>query len=107
MPLDIDWTLWNSVHAPGRMSKPLVDRLYGAVSKILSDAEFAKELASLADIYVGDAFGAMHRKHASIVSVPQFLPHYGGLLLRKEIEHLSRVFSPNRPFLFILAHFSI
>ncbi|MFM9969380.1 MAG: Bug family tripartite tricarboxylate transporter substrate binding protein [Burkholderiales bacterium] len=45
MPLDIDWTLWNSVHAPGRMSKPLVDRLYGAVAKILADAEFAKELA--------------------------------------------------------------
>lgn len=45
MPLDIDWTLWNSVHAPGRMSKSLVDRLYGAVSKILQDAEFARDLA--------------------------------------------------------------
>ena len=44
MPLDIDWTLWNSLQAPGRMPKPLLDRLYGAVSRVLEDAEFAKEL---------------------------------------------------------------
>ncbi len=45
MPLDIDWTLWNSVQAPGRIPKPLLDRLYGSVSRILEDAEFAKDLA--------------------------------------------------------------
>jgi tripartite-type tricarboxylate transporter receptor subunit TctC len=45
MPLDIDWTLWNSLQAPGKMSRPLLDRLYGTVSKILADAEFGKELA--------------------------------------------------------------
>ena len=67
-----------------------------------NDTEFAKKLAQMADIYVDDAFGAMHRKHASIVGVPQFLPHYGGLLLKQEIENLSKVFDPKRPFLFIL-----
>ena len=56
----------------------------------------------MADMYVNDAFGVSHRKHASIVGIPQFLPHYGGLLMRQEIEHLSRVFNPQRPFIFIL-----
>lgn len=64
--------------------------------------EFAKKLSQMADIYVNDAFGVSHRKHTSIVGVSRFLPHYGGLLLRKEIENLSKVFNPKRPFLFIL-----
>jgi|SRR3989344_4414379 len=67
-----------------------------------NDQEFAKKLAQMGDIFVNDAFGVSHREHASIVGVPQFLPHYGGLLMRQEIEHLSRVFSPAHPFVFIL-----
>jgi phosphoglycerate kinase len=67
-----------------------------------NDPEFAKKLAQMADIYVNDAFGVSHRKHASIVGVPQFLPHYGGLLMFHEIEHLSKVFHPEHPFVFIL-----
>lgn len=67
-----------------------------------NDPEFAKKLSQMADIYVNDAFSVSHRSHASIVSVPAFLPHYGGLLMRKEIEHLSRAFNPNHPFAFIL-----
>lgn len=67
-----------------------------------NDPEFAKKLSQMADIYVDDAFSVCHRKHASIVSVPQFLPHYGGLLLREEIENLSKVFNPKHPFIFLL-----
>ncbi len=67
-----------------------------------NNKEFAKGLAQMADIFVNDAFSAMHRAHASIVGVPEFLPHYGGLLLRQELEHLSKVFNPAHPFLFIL-----
>ncbi len=67
-----------------------------------NDIEFAKNLAKMADIYVNDAFGTMHRKHASIVGVPEFLPHYAGLLVKEEIENLSKVFSPKKPWLFIL-----
>jgi phosphoglycerate kinase len=67
-----------------------------------NDTEFAKKLSQMADIYVNDAFGVSHRKHASIVGIPQFLPHYGGLLLYQEIEHLSKVFNPEHPFIFIL-----
>lgn len=67
-----------------------------------NDLEFAKKLSQMGDLYVNDAFGVSHRKHASIVGVPEFLPHYGGLLMRQEIEHLSKVFSPIHPFVFIL-----
>lgn len=67
-----------------------------------NNAEFSKKLSQMAEIYVDDAFGAMHRKHASIVGVPEFLPHYGGLLLKQEVENLSKAFDPKRPFLFIL-----
>ncbi len=67
-----------------------------------NNTEFAKKLAQMADIYVDDAFGAMHRKHASIVGVPDFLPHYAGLLVKDEVENLSKAFDPKRPFLFIL-----
>jgi len=55
------------------------------------DSRFAKRLAKLADIFINDAFGACHRKHASIVGVPKYLPSGAGLLLEKEIQVLSRV----------------
>ena len=49
-----------------------------------NDPEFAKELASLADIYVNDCFATSHRKHASIIGVPKLLPSYAGLRLMEE-----------------------
>lgn len=67
-----------------------------------NDKEFAKKLSQMADIYVNDAFSVCHRNHASVVSVPEFLPHYGGLVLKSEIENISKVFNPNHPFVFIL-----
>ena len=67
-----------------------------------NDTKFAEELASLADIYVNDAFPVSHREHASIVSVPKLIPGYAGLQFQKEVENLSRAFSPSHPFLFIL-----
>lgn len=63
---------------------------------------FAKKLASLADIYVNDAFSACHRKHASIVSVPKLIPSYAGLLLQKEIKELNKVLNPEKPFIILL-----
>ncbi len=67
-----------------------------------NDPEFSKKLSQMADIYVNDAFGVSHRRHSSIVGVPEFLPHYAGPLMRQEIEHLSKVFNPEHPFVFIL-----
>lgn len=67
-----------------------------------NDFDFAKQIASLGDVYVNDAFGACHREHASIVGVPKLLPSFAGLLLEQEILALSKAFNPARPFLFIL-----
>ncbi|MDO8656368.1 MAG: phosphoglycerate kinase [Nanoarchaeota archaeon] len=67
-----------------------------------NDSKFAKELASLGDIYVNDAFSVCHREHASIVGVPKLSDSYAGLQLEKEIRHLSNAFNPTHPFLFIL-----
>ena len=67
------------------------------------DEGFAKQLASLADIYVNDAFGAAHRAHASTAVMAKYLPAVAGLLVEKETEMLNRVLeSPERPFVAIL-----
>lgn len=63
---------------------------------------FAHSLASLADVYVNDAFSASHRAHASIVGIPHFLPALAGFLLEKEIAYLSKALHPERPSVWIL-----
>ena len=68
-----------------------------------NDKEFAKNLASLAEVYVDDAFGAAHRAHASISGVAEFLPAVAGFLMKKEVEALSALLeAPRRPFMAIL-----
>jgi len=68
-----------------------------------NDENFAKQLASLADIFVQDAFGTAHRAHASTAGVANFLPSYSGLLVKKELTFLQSVFdSPERPLLAIV-----
>ena len=68
-----------------------------------NDPQFARSLATLADVYVDDAFGAAHRAHASVVGVPRLVSQKGaGLLMEKEIRELSRLLSPERPFAAIL-----
>ncbi len=76
----------------------------GETSK--DDAErgaFADALAALADLYVGDGFGAVHRKHASVYDVPQRLPHAAGGLILKEVEVLKKLTEhPERPYAVVL-----
>ncbi|MDR7588889.1 MAG: phosphoglycerate kinase [Armatimonadota bacterium] len=68
-----------------------------------NDPEFARALASLADLYVNDAFGTAHRAHASTVGVARYLPAVAGLLMERELEYLSRALEdPRRPFVAIL-----
>jgi phosphoglycerate kinase len=69
-----------------------------------NDPEFAKQLASLADLYVDDAFGAAHRAHASVEGITHFMPSAAaGLLMLRELEYLGRVLhSPDRPLVAIL-----
>lgn len=64
---------------------------------------FAKALASLADVYIDDAFGAIHRPHASISVVPKYLPSAAGFLVQQEIAAFAKVFKrPKRPLVFIM-----
>jgi phosphoglycerate kinase len=67
-----------------------------------NDKAFAKELASLADIYVNDAFSVSHREHASVCAITTFLPSYAGLLFTDEVKNLSSAFRSQHPFLFII-----
>jgi len=62
-------------------------------------AAFAAELAALADVYVGDGFGAVHRKHASVFDLPKLLPHFAGKLVAAEVEVLKKLtHNPERPY---------
>ena len=68
-----------------------------------NDAEFAKELASMAEVYVNDAFGTAHRAHSSTAGVAEFLPAVAGFLMEKEINFLGTTLeNPERPFMSIL-----
>ena len=68
-----------------------------------NDMEMAKQLASLADIYVNDAFGSAHRAHSSTEGVAHFLPAVAGFLMEEEIKYLGQAIEdPKRPFVAIL-----
>ncbi len=68
-----------------------------------NDLDLAKKMASLADIFVNDAFGSAHRAHSSTEGVARFLPAVAGFLMEKEIEYLGQaVDEPKRPFVAIL-----
>jgi phosphoglycerate kinase len=77
---------------PGETSKDEAER--GA---------FAGELAAFGEFYVDDAFGAVHRKHASVYDVPKLLPHYAGGLVLRELEVLGKLTGePQRPYVVVL-----
>ena len=68
-----------------------------------NDPEFTRELASLAEVYVSDAFGAVHRAHASTAGVAAYLPAVSGFLIQKELEFLGgAIANPKRPLVAIL-----
>lgn len=66
------------------------------------DLDLAKYWANLGDVFINDAFGTLHRAHASNVGISQFLPSGIGFLVEKELTVLSSLFDPERPFLIIL-----
>ena len=68
-----------------------------------NDPEYSKALASMAEIYVNDAFGAAHRAHASTAGVAEYLPAVSGFLIEKELKFLGKALNnPERPFVAIL-----
>lgn len=81
----------------------LLENLRYHAEEEANDANFAKQLASLADVFVNDAFGAAHRGHASTEGVTHFLKSAAGFLLEKEIKYLGdAVGNPQKPFMVIL-----
>jgi len=96
-----------TVEALGDGEVALLENLrFNAGETSKDDAErgaFADQLAALADLYVGDGFGAMHRKHASVYDVPRRLPHAAGRLVLAEVEVLRRLTEdPERPYVVVL-----
>jgi phosphoglycerate kinase len=76
----------------------LLENLRFYLEEEKNDLDFAKKLASLAEIYINDAFSVCHRRHASVCAITKFLPSYAGLLLEKEVSILSEaVNNPKRP----------
>jgi phosphoglycerate kinase len=81
----------------------LLENLRFHAEEEANDAEYAKALASLAEVYVNDAFGTAHRAHASTAGMAKYLPAVAGFLMEKEIDYLSRaVHSPRKPYVAII-----
>lgn len=91
------------VHASGD-GLVLLENLRFHAEEEKNDPAFARKLASLAELYVNDAFGAAHRAHASVDAITRFLPGAAaGLLMERELRYLGRAMeSPDRPFVAIL-----
>ncbi|WP_088188763.1 phosphoglycerate kinase [Desulfosporosinus sp. FKA] len=98
----------------GEAAKEAVDKLQDGQVLLLenvrfhkeeekNDPEFAREMASLADIFVNDAFGTAHRAHASTEGVTHYIPAVAGLLMQKEVEFMGNALErPERPFVAII-----
>jgi phosphoglycerate kinase len=87
--------------SPGEVLVLENTRFYPGETK--NDAQLAKQLAELADVYVNDAFGSAHRAHASTEGVAKYLPAVAGYLMEKEIRYLGQAIAdPARPFVAIL-----
>lgn len=81
----------------------LLENLRFHAGEEANDPEFAKALARLGDVFVQDAFGALHRAHASTAGLPRLLAGGIGLLVQRELEFLDRVMgNPDRPFLAVI-----
>jgi 3-phosphoglycerate kinase len=70
--------------------------------ELTNDPHFAKDLASLADFYVNDAFAVSHRQQASVAAIKDFLPSFAGYLLEQEVVNLSQALSPHQPLIVVV-----
>jgi phosphoglycerate kinase len=81
----------------------LLENLRFLAGEERNDPRLAKQLASLGDLYVNDAFAVSHRANASVAAITKFLPNYAGLELEAEMEHLSEVMArPRRPLTLVI-----
>ncbi|MDE2718123.1 MAG: phosphoglycerate kinase [Chloroflexota bacterium] len=95
--------VWTTVEAMQPREVVVLENLRFDPREESNDPSYAKGLASLADVYVNDAFGAAHRAHASTEGVTKFLPSVAGLLMERELEMLGAVLdSPRQPLVAIV-----
>lgn len=80
----------------------LLENLRRETGEKNNSPSFARALSRYGEIYINDAFSVSHRSHASIVGITKYLPGYAGFQMQEEVENLSKAFSPEHPFLFIL-----
>ncbi|MFA4833496.1 MAG: phosphoglycerate kinase [Patescibacteria group bacterium] len=80
----------------------MLENLRFAKGEEKNDKKFARQLASLADIYVNDAFANSHRQHASMSAIKRYLPSYAGLLLAEEVENLNKIIRPKPPLVAVI-----
>jgi 3-phosphoglycerate kinase len=99
---------WNEVIIAETVEKmeegqiTLLENLRSHEGEEANDSTFSKLLASLADIYVNDAFSVSHRPHASIIGVPKLLKSYCGCQFKNEVDTLSKIFNPTSPFVVLM-----
>lgn len=86
--------------APGQIL--VLENLRRNTGERTNDRAFARELATLGDIFVEDCFDTCHRTHASIVGIPEFLPSYAGFLLEDEVRELSCALTPKNSSLAVI-----
>lgn len=87
--------------APGHVL--MLENLRRNAGEEANDPAFARELASLADVFVQDSFDVCHRAHASTVGVPALLPSYAGFTVEKEVKELAKALKPKSPSLAVIA----
>jgi phosphoglycerate kinase len=80
----------------------LLENVRSHPGETANDDALARILASLCTMYVNEAFSVAHRAHASIVGIPKFVPSYAGIGFAKEVEELSKAFSPSSPSVFVI-----
>ena len=81
----------------------LLENLRFEAGEESNDEAFSKDLASLGEVYVNEAFAVSHREHASIVRLPKYLPHAAGFRFEKEVENLNKILeNPKRPVVLII-----
>jgi 3-phosphoglycerate kinase len=99
---------WNEVEIANKVEQLqdgqilLLENLRQKDEEVNNDPKFSQLLASLANIYVNDAFSASHREHASIVGVSKLLQSYAGCQFKKELNVLSNIFTPEHPFIVLM-----
>jgi phosphoglycerate kinase len=102
---DVRWELGPVREELSRLAPQveLLENLRFDPGETANDPAFVEKLVNSHDAYVNDAFGVSHRRHASVVGPPAFLPSAAGLLLQKEIESLGRLLgTPDRPFVAVV-----